>query len=382
MGGAAGHIKQLWENTYLTFKDIKDIVNLSFKGKLKEPSEKLDGQNILFTSINGKAHCARETSNLKNFGENAMDLEATKLYFNKRNNPPSVEVMFTQALNSFQEFLDKNHHVNEILQNGRYWVNTEIICFENVNVIPYFEDQLFFHHLIEIDENGKRVSLVNITFGCEGRYGKFTIHKTKNMKMVSIHDKYRLLCLDELKEIQGSFSDEQTIGDYLLNSFAVFINFNVNESHEFVSKLARRWALGDKSTTITKLLKECSEETAGWVKTNDEYIKGFYDYYLEPFVTFFSKLGISILRHQTDIATLDGERAITSIRNRIGMVPLKVSYDNPSIKKFYDWFNRVGGINSVVPLEGIVFKYKDDLYKITGSFTPILRLLGAYRFGV
>jgi len=43
-------------------------------------------------------------------------------------------------------------------------------------------------------------------------------------------------------------------------------------------------------------------------------------------------------------------------------------------------FEAIGGSSAIVPSEGLVFKYKGNLYKFTGSFAPINQILGSLRF--
>jgi hypothetical protein len=39
-----------------------------------------------------------------------------------------------------------------------------------------------------------------------------------------------------------------------------------------------------------------------------------------------------------------------------------------------------GGMDSIVPLEGIVFTFNGKTYKLTGAFAPINQLLGYFKF--
>jgi len=41
----------------------------------------------------------------------------------------------------------------------------------------------------------------------------------------------------------------------------------------------------------------------------------------------------------------------------------------------------IGGLNAIVPSEGLVFKYKGKIYKFTGAFAPINQILGSLKFG-
>ena len=51
-----------------------------------------------------------------------------------------------------------------------------------------------------------------------------------------------------------------------------------------------------------------------------------------------------------------------------------------TLKLQLDKLNSIGGLNAVVPSEGIVFKYKGNTYKFTGAFAPINQITGLMAF--
>ena len=51
-----------------------------------------------------------------------------------------------------------------------------------------------------------------------------------------------------------------------------------------------------------------------------------------------------------------------------------------TLKNQVDKLNKIGGLSSIVPSEGIVFKYKGKTYKFTGAFAPINQILGLLNF--
>ena len=51
-----------------------------------------------------------------------------------------------------------------------------------------------------------------------------------------------------------------------------------------------------------------------------------------------------------------------------------------TLKLQLDKLNKIGGLNSIVPSEGIVFKYKGKTYKFTGAFAPVNQILGLLNF--
>jgi hypothetical protein len=51
------------------------------------------------------------------------------------------------------------------------------------------------------------------------------------------------------------------------------------------------------------------------------------------------------------------------------------------LKVQYERFLRAGGRDSVAPIEGIVFEFEGNLFKLTGSYLPLLKIISFFRFG-
>ena len=51
-----------------------------------------------------------------------------------------------------------------------------------------------------------------------------------------------------------------------------------------------------------------------------------------------------------------------------------------TLKLQLDKLNAIGGIDSIVPSEGLVFKYKGKTYKFTGAFAPVNQITGLISF--
>ena len=71
----------------------------------------------------------------------------------------------------------------------------------------------------------------------------------------------------------------------------------------------------------------------------------------------------------------DVETAIETLSSSTNVDDLKVL--NTQLKRI----KAAGGIESIVPLEGIVFNFNGKTYKLTGVFAPINQLLGYFKFG-
>ena len=71
----------------------------------------------------------------------------------------------------------------------------------------------------------------------------------------------------------------------------------------------------------------------------------------------------------------DVEDAIQTLSNSTDIEDLKV------LKTQLSRIKAAGGLDSIVPLEGIVFNFNGKTYKLTGAFAPINQLLGYFKFG-
>ena len=43
-------------------------------------------------------------------------------------------------------------------------------------------------------------------------------------------------------------------------------------------------------------------------------------------------------------------------------------------------FQKLGGFDAIVPVEGVVFVYKGNTYKLTGAFAPVNQILGVLKY--
>ena len=79
------------------------------------------------------------------------------------------------------------------------------------------------------------------------------------------------------------------------------------------------------------------------------------------------------------------EKAVQKIKKDLksAISGLKTSKDIKKIsllKKNLEKINSIGGTASIVPSEGLVFKYKGKMYKFTGAFAPVNQIVGALKF--
>ena len=92
-----------------------------------------------------------------------------------------------------------------------------------------------------------------------------------------------------------------------------------------------------------------------------------------------SRISVGMFPHQckdckTNCDTNKLDKAISTVRSGGDIKKLN------TLKLQLDKLNAIGGVDSIVPSEGIVFKYKGKTYKFTGAFAPINQITGLISF--
>jgi hypothetical protein len=156
---------------------------------------------------------------------------------------------------------------------------------------------------------------------------------------------------------------------------------------DVLNTLVYRWAFGDKSITITTLKKQIENaDFLNWVTEFDK--KDFKQYVkqnLEPFESIFLKLGALVLKNAQDFLAVNPSKAVQDIRRDLSdsIRALRNTTDPKQLELLRTQLARIqrlGGFDKIVPIEGIVFVYRGNTYKLTGAFAPINQILGILKY--
>ena len=402
-GGAAGHLQHPYEDTSLSFKDMKELVNRGLNGGLDAESpvtEKLDGQNIMFTFKDGKVRFARNLSQLKQFGQDSLTTDELRAFFAGRG---AIEKTFGDAANDLQSAISQLNEPEkkQLFGDGQKWTNLEIIHPDSQNVIPYNSNMLVFHNTITVDEDGKPID-VDSTEGDRlakmiqkigaHQQSTYNISGPRFITMATGTDeKYKqqaekyIAELDQLRQ-KYDLSDNDTLGDYLLRVWgervnSVFEFFNLPDNAEMA--LARRWALGDKSFGKEQLKPFGSKVIAAFKTIEDNY-KMLKKKAILPVESIFLQVGANSLLRMTNFISANNPEIADKLREQVKQSIERVyqSNDSERIEKLEHELERLNaiGMDKLVPTEGIVFTFNGKPYKFTGTFAPTNQILSAIKW--
>ena len=408
MGGAYGHMAHPFDDYGLTFGELKDIIDLGLQGKLDKEeavTEKLDGQNIMISVINGKAKAARNKGDLKSGG---MNLAGVKAKF--KNHIPSVRNAFVFAMRDIANSIEKISKKDQdaLFNNGKNWANLEIIYPENKNVIDYDGSAtIVFHGILQYNEawtpsgevksGGARLAAV-INKTNAAIKAKFAFKGPNIVKLHKPKDYTRLRAkyIGSLSKLQNIYrlkdSDSLSLWhqhfwlEYILNG-ANSTDFS-NITDNILYPLMKRWAFSDKSFTMNQInkLKDEHPKFVDWVRKTEKLDhQSMLKKNMEPFEQIFFGVGAEILANASNFLSATPDKTTQKLRSELDAASkaLLAKKDFSNIGKLKAQLKKLKSmpnISKVAPSEGIVFKYNGKVFKFTGFFAPINQILGLEKF--
>ena len=407
-GGAYGHMNHPFDDNNLTFSDLRNIIILGIGGKLDREdkvSEKLDGQNLMVCWVDGKLRAARNKGHLKNRGRTSLSAKGIASKFAGRGN---IKTAFTGAMNDLEKAIGSlsNAQKTKVFGNGTKWMNLEVIYPKTTNIIDYDVAEIIFHGTIEYDKSGRQIGYSKesarmlegmIRQVNQNIQKRFKIGRPNFLKVPKSQDfgKLKNKFLGDLKKLQSQYAlkDSDSLGAYHEAFWKEYVfnatkQFKVNlKSDQFV-KLVRRWAYSDKSYKVPQMRKdfEGNEKFLQWVldtdkKNHNQMLKDN----IKPFEILFFKVGAEILKNIQGFLAVSPDRAVQKIRQDVisAMNDLKKPDNIQKLEKLKSQIEKleaIGGASAIVPSEGLVYKYKGNLYKFTGAFAPINQIVGSLKF--
>ena len=406
-GGAYGHMNHPFDDKNITFSDLKQIIINGLGGKLNREdgvTEKLDGQNLMVSWVNGKLVTARNKGQLKNFGSSAMDIKGVASKFAGRGDIKDAFVFAMKDLNkSIGSLSDKQKE--KIFDNGKRWMNLEVMYPKSANVIDYDKAQIVFHGTLEYNESGTAIGQpkdsARILAGMIKQVNQnvqkhYKIGKPQFLEVPKVQDfsKKKNVYLNRLKKLQNQYKlkDNDTLSKYHQSYWEEFI-FNASKQMKYkipnkvLVNLTKRWAFFDKSYKVQMMRKDIKDEKfLDWALSFDknDHQKWVKDN-MKPFEVLFFDVGAEILKNISGYLAASPKKAVQKIRKDV-INAIKTVKSGGDVKKIQtlklqlDKLNKIGGLSAIVPSEGIVFKYKGKTYKFTGAFAPVNQILGLLNF--
>jgi hypothetical protein len=411
-GGAKGHMSHPFDDNELTFGDLKEMIRRALTGNLHVEgniTEKLDGQALSFSWKGGKVIFARNKGQLANDGAEAPDVKALTAMFSDR--PEHIRAAFVDAANDLQSAIKglSDKQKDKMFKEGQRFMAVEVMTPKTQNVIPQNQEMLVFHGLSAYDEEGVETNLDregnNISSTMKGSartlagmikqinadvQERFEIHPPVIVSLPKSKDfeKSQSVYFGKLDKLKKEFNLKDS-DQLMMYHQAWWENFITNSAKKFkvsltntvMDGLIKRWAFFNKGYDIRAIRKDLADEPKflEWVVKYDktDHSKQAKENLLKLEIIFL-RLGGEVMQNVSGFLAAGGKEDIAKDFQRTAK-ELAKSADIKVINKYRLEMGRldaIGGLEAIVPSEGIVFEYKGGIYKLTGAFAPINQLKG------
>lgn len=413
-GGGAGHLAHPYEDLDLTFADIKEMIKAALSGKLEYAQEKLDGQNLLVTYKDGRVRAARNKTELKNFGQESKTIEQVAEKFAGRG---AIQAAFVETMRDLESAINKLDKTQKeaFFKNGQRFLNIEILYPDTQNVIPYGATLIRMHHFKEYDQNAKEIAtdnkgveLLQSAFDAiqaqasEDKTFEIGVTNPATIKQDADFDnqqKQFIAMADAVKQ-KYNLGDETKVSEYVKKYWTNFVKdnakrYNYEVPADVLDMIVNRWAFTDKSVSLPNVkAKIANNEFANWFINFDKgsNVEEVKKRILKPIEQLFLKLGVRVLKNIENLTAVNPNDSTKKIKQSVAAaikgiqdaINNETIADNDKAIKFLrrelGRLKDIGGFEAIVPTEGVVFRYKGKLYKLTGAFAPVNQLLGYLRF--
>ena len=401
-GGAAGHMMHPFDDKDLTFDDFRKFITAGLQGEMnfeEEATEKTDGQNVFATVKDGQVLFARNKGQLMA----PLTLDGITQMF-KDHQAELVRDTFTFAARDLAKTLSKLKPADQekYFNDGKNFMNMELIYSKNPNVINYDRDVIQFHGIKETDGNGNIIGdmgsssakdIAKLLDGVNARAGKvFNIIPPQVLKLrkdVSFDEKlpYFMKKIDALQnryKLKGS--------DEVSRYHEMWWREEIEKAFPDITQdvkdgLLQRWAYSNKSALpFTAMNKIVGKEGMAPIKAFDKIAGKKYKENIRPFEDLFLEFGSVVLKNASNFVAASPDAEMQRLHNQIRTEAGKIKKgDNlqqiAKVEAELERLNRIGGIESIIPTEGLVFKYNGKIYKLTGTFAAINQLMGIIKYG-
>ena len=379
-GGVCGHIQHLYKDLGITFDDLNEIIDLGFSSNLQSSVEKVDGQPLAMTWRDGKFLFA--------YGEEPKSIDDLELEFFKDLPKKVYREMCERLVKAFSG----NPNLPKWFAGNRL-LHMEILSSAMPNMIKYNRDAIVFHYMVTYDENGEAIDkdrdiAEDIARSLDNNNQKIEIIGPPRLKMKDIDftdvKKHLHSQIDDMLK-ESKLSGSATIFDYirtLTKSFCREKGANIDDKQAGI--ITKKWLGLNKTHQFTERLYKDDHTRQVLLELDETEGPEFVNKVYNKIIVFITSICVEILKGlQSYVAKdiPDGAATMKRILND-AIKELKLNGELDSVTKLryaLDRINALGGDESLFPSEGIIFQYKDKIYKITGMFADYIALSNVIR---
>ena len=393
MGGLSGHMKHLYEAFDCTVNDIESIIDGLLVNRTIRMTEKIDGYNI-HVSWDFDTESMRFFRNAKDVSNGGMSIDDMKVRW--KDNPKTLKV-YLSAAEVLEDFI-KNHkeHFKTSDPNVITTLNVECL-YKTTNIIPYLTKGVYIHNFwVWRKEDGivkpcAIADLDNTLKDDTSHYNGVNVCPIVSIP-VNFNNQLKYIAKTYISEFWNLIVDSMgssipatdiTLKNYYYIKFVKYCDKNItwlkNVPLSIFVEVFNRVFLDEKTMSLNELAKAYgsnSDKFKDWLKNESVTVKETCMYEMK---LFFARFANFILANIKGYINYENRYIISDViyrKYKLKLEQLGEHYDHkkPHTMRYNIRFIKDIG-EQINPLEGVVFSFYGNDYKLTGTFAPLNRLM-------
>ena len=401
--GEEAHIYNLYEEFSMPLSDIIEIGRLGLEGKLENVQEKMDGQFLAFTVVNGQL---RFFTKMDLQGQTAKDKKLAAIQSGGKGGGMSLdEIMstYTGGRSNIAEGFAIAYRALEpvalkyqdsLFRNGEVVMASQIMVSKNPNTILYDKDSLRTVLAISLTDEPVNQNTLS-SFKSEMSQASteaFTMDEVPTAQLMKGLEQDDAQIQQLEKDLESVVSEvgmsvsKNTVGDYIKARLEKFISENYDFiPNALIPDVADRFMTG-KGKIALRLKKMVSPEDYQRFRALDKVKPRVVQEAIIPLENIIQRLGVMII-DKIDLALTasNQEELLGFIKDARAAFESGFDFglesgDTKTLESIRVVLARLETNEDLFQraTEGIVFTYNNKTYKLTGLFTPINKMRGFF----
>jgi hypothetical protein len=401
--GEEAHIYNLYEEFSMPLSDIIEIGRLGLEGKLENVQEKMDGQFLAFTVVNGQL---RFFTKMDLQGQTAKDKKLAAIQSGGKGGGMSLdEIMstYTGGRSNIAEGFAIAYRALEpvalkyqdsLFRNGEVVMASQIMVSKNPNTILYDKDSLRTVLAISLTDEPVNQNTLS-SFKSEMSQASteaFTMDEVPTAQLMKGLEQDDAQIQQLEKDLESVVSEvgmsvnKNTVGDYIKARLEKFISENYDFiPNTLIPDVADRFMTG-KGKIALRLKKMVSPEDYQRFRVLDKVKPRVVQEAIIPLENIIQRLGVMII-DKIDLALTasNQEELLGFIKDARAAFESGFDFglesgDTKTLESIRVVLARLEANEDLFQraTEGIVFTYNNKTYKLTGLFTPINKMRGFF----
>ena len=383
------HILNFYEDFGMPISELYELVDAALSGKLENVQEKMDGQSITFTVVDGMLRLFVKGATYKKVLEGGLTPDRIN---QKYANNESVRSAFIKAYNTIKPIAERfdSETNSQLFQNGKVVIQSELLTPENPNTIVYDEPSIRFITAKSLvpDEASVDKSLYDrfISEASEAVNEEFTLGPVPYVKLKKSLETGK----KEIEEINSQIKDltntlglseSDTVGDIVHKLVRNKIDKDLSFIPENLRDLAaERFASGKGGLGVRQLDSSLRDDFKSALKNGPAFVASA----IIPLEIIIQKIGVYAFRNLEFALKASNHGELLGFIKKVedAFRSGNVITDQKKLKGIEVALSRLSNSDLFEEAtEGIVFQWKGKTRKLTGLFTVINKLRGFFAYG-